>query len=125
MPKKVVIDNPDGSQVRSTNMTLAHGVPQGIALGPVLFNLYTSTLGDIARNRWVLFHAYADDQQTYLSFKPTIQGAKAEYLNRLQNCIADIQTWMHTNLLKLNNEKTEFVLFGTRQHLEIVGEIII
>ena len=32
---------------------------------------------------------------------------------------------MHTNLSNLNDEKTEFVLFGTRQQLEIAGEISI
>ena len=32
---------------------------------------------------------------------------------------------MYTNLLKLNDEKMELVLFGTRQQMEIVGEISI
>ena len=62
-------------------MTLTHGLPQESVLGPILFNLYPSPLSDIARNHWVLFHAYVDDQQTYVSFKPAIQGTKAECLN--------------------------------------------
>ena len=85
-----LIDDPDGSLVRSNNMTLAHGVPQGHVLGLIMFNLYTSPLGDIARNHWVIFHAYANDKHTHLSSKPAIQGAKVECLNILQNCIADI-----------------------------------
>ena len=58
-------------------MTLACGVPEGSVLGPILFNVYTPPLGDIARNHQVLLHTYADDQQTYLSFKPAIQDAKS------------------------------------------------
>ena len=67
-------------------MTLVHGVPQGSVLGPILFNLYTSPLGNIVRNHWVLFRVYVSDQQTYLSFKPAIQGAKEDYKSYLEDC---------------------------------------
>ena len=70
--QQVVIDDLDRSQVRSMHMTLICGVPQGSVFGPIMFNLYTSPLGDIARNQWVLLHVYSNAQQTYLSFKPAI-----------------------------------------------------
>ena len=41
----------------------------------------------------------------------------------LQECIQDIYIWMCTNLLKLNDEKGEFLLTGTRQQLATVGDI--
>ena len=40
----------------------------------------------------------------------------------LEVCIKDIRKWMRTNKLKLNDEKTEVVLFSTRQQLERLGE---
>ena len=40
------------------------------------------------------------------------------------SCIKDIRKWMRTSKLKLNDEKTEVVLFGTRQKLEKLGEDI-
>ena len=67
------------------------------------------------------FHGYADDLQNYLSFKPRIEMDKECCINNLQNCIAEIRVWMHTNLLKLNDEKMEFIMIGTRQQLTRAG----
>ena len=64
------------------------------------------------------FQTYADDQQNYLSFKPSNTNSIAQCKQSLEACIKDIHKWMRTNKLKLNDEKTEVVLFGTRQQLE-------
>ena len=32
-------------------------------------------------------------------------------------CIADIQKWKSTNMLKLNDDKIEFIMFGTKHQL--------
>ena len=37
--------------------------------------------------------------------------------------IAEIRQWMTLNLLKLNDDKTEFILFGTRQQLSKLDTI--
>ena len=38
-------------------------------------------------------------------------------------CISDICLWMRTNLLKLNDDKTELIVLGTRPQLSKVGEV--
>ncbi|CAB3998226.1 Hypothetical predicted protein, partial [Paramuricea clavata] len=54
----------------SESFSLPHGVPQGSCLGPLLFTIYASKLFEIVKCHLPDVHAYADDTQLYLSFKP-------------------------------------------------------
>ena len=42
-------------------------------------------------------------------------GDSAAALNGLQLCVASVQSWMSTNKLKLNPDKTEFLLIGNER----------
>ena len=56
-------------------------------------------------------------------FKPSVPMAKEECMAKIEKSIGDIDIWMSQNLLKLNRDKTEFIMFGTRQQLTKVGDI--
>ena len=71
------------------------------------------------------FQSYADDQKIYLSFSPIQPEGKDKCLQSLGACISNICLWMRTNLLKLNDDKTELIVLGTRQQLKKVGDVTI
>ncbi len=102
----------------SSPKRLSCGVPQGSVLGPILFCVYTSPLGDILRRHDVGFHLYADDSQIYLVFEPNFVEYHSDAVSRMENCISEVREWMLVNKLMINDGKTVFMLIGNGPHLK-------
>ena len=98
---------------RSEERTLSKGVPQGSVLGPILFNIYTIELSNILRKYNVCFKLYADDTQFYFSISTT-----QDTVDKVGRVMKEIKNWMQRKKLKLNDDKTECMLFGTKTSLK-------
>ena len=91
---------------------LIYGVPQGSVLSPLLFSLYTTPLSKIIRlHPYIKFQFYADDAQLYIHLSHKNASAA---LAKGNACLHDVQQWMSLSRLKLNLEKTLFIVFGSK-----------
>ncbi|PFX19417.1 TNF receptor-associated factor 4 [Stylophora pistillata] len=93
----------------SSHSDLMFEVPQESLLGPILYLLYTSPLGDIIRRHDMNFHFYAVDCQVYFS----LDSVSPVTTMRIEACLQDSGTWMSLNKLKLNGDKTELLVIGS------------
>ena len=111
---------------KSSSEPMMCGVPQGSVLGPILFTIYTTSLGSLFRAHNMNYQLYSDDSQTYVIFKPTEQAAAVQCM---ETCLASVRKWMCHKSLKLNYKKTEMLLISTKQlatklnyHTLLIGE---
>ena len=90
--QQVVIDGTKGQpQGQSDPVNWTFGILQGSVLGPILFTLFMSPLGDLCQKHNVLVHLYTDDMQVYMSFKPSVPGDKIPCKTRIERCIKEIR----------------------------------
>ena len=78
-------------------------------LGLILYLVYTSPLGAILRRHGVGFNMYADDTQLYLNMKTTKMEDVLSARIRVEVCLRELNQWMLSNNLRLNNDKTDLL----------------
>ena len=67
-------------------------------------------------------HLYADDTQLYMGCR--VQEHQSTH-KQLETCIADVRRWMAENMLKLNDDKTEYIVLGSRYMLRQIPETLL
>ena len=96
--------------------SLHFGVPQGSVLGPRKYCMFSRPIGDICKNHNMLHHGYADDTQCYLVIKP--KDSWTSVVPAIEACLSDISSWMHLNMLKFNQDKTELIIFAPKHQVK-------
>ena len=98
----------------SSSSKVRYGIPQGSTLGPLLYVLYTADVAKLVEKLGFKVHLYADDTQLY--GYSSSSGSVSLAMNIL-SAIDSVKSWMSSNRLRLNYDKTQFIWFGTRQQL--------
>ena len=84
------------------------GVPQGSALGPLLFSIFVNDIPRVLKFAKIVL--YADDTALFFSSRNV-----DELENALNRDLSNIHQWYQMNKLTLNVSKTKSMLFGTHQ----------
>ena len=94
------------SGAKSEWATLTKGVPQGSVVGPQCFNLYVNDLLLQLVKNDVMPCNYADDTSVYV-----MGNTKDEVIHKLRNALKLLVSWFKDNLMKLNVDKFQFLMF--------------
>ena len=99
----------------SSCRNLEFGVLQGSVLGPILYVLYTTSLGDILREHGVRYHPAVRWWHTDVSiFKSTSLEHIDRSVETIHSCVNDISKWITANKLKLNKDKTALIVISSQ-----------
>ena len=98
------------NNLKSDTETICCGVPQGSNLGPLLFLIYINDFPNCLET--TQSNLFADD--TILS----CQGQSSlDIEHKLNKDLVNAQKLLSANKLTLNNEKTKYMIIGSRQRL--------
>ena len=117
----------------SQELDLPFSVPQGPCAGPILFNIYISTLTSYLSSSNCDILGYADDNTISACIDPNVQNNEQQVVGKIQNSLEKTKHWMCLNRLKMNDQKTNFIMYGNKvhiskcstKHIKIGDEIIV
>ena len=108
----------------SVDQELDFGIPQGSVLGPRIYCMYTKPVSDIFQRHGLSHHSYADDTQLYMTMDHSNNDWR-DGLARIELCVSEIREWMNQNMLKLNDDKTELIVFASKYKQDLYNYLSI
>ena len=91
-------------------LVVLFGVAQGSVLGPLLFNLYCSSIDAVFKSCGFDSMGYADDNIGLRIFPACTSLTNVDFA--VPNCLRAIRRWADSHFLKLNSGKTKLMVFG-------------
>ena len=106
----------------SVDQELDFGVPQGSVLSPRIYYMYTKPVSDIIQRHGLSHHSYADDTQLYMTMDHSNNDWR-DGLARIELCVSEIREWMNQNMLNLNDDKTELIMFTSKYKQDLYNDL--
>ena len=87
----------------SQELDLPFSVPQGSCAGPILLNIYTSTLTSFLGSSNCDLLGYADDNTISACIDPNIHNNEQQVIGNTRDSLDKTKHWMCLNRLKMND----------------------
>ena len=110
--QQVKVRDADGNVQLSASMPITTGVYQGTSLGPLLFSVFSNDLA--LHTQGASIFQYADDTQVLIS------GRKQDIhslIAKMEQTLSALSEWFVSQSMKVNAEKTQLIVFGTKAML--------
>ena len=91
-------------------------MPQGSCSGASVFTCYCSSIDQIVPKD-ITLNGFADDHSLRKSFLAGNRTQEQQAKLKIEHTFSNIKEWMDRMHLKLNSEKTEYIMFGSYQQL--------
>ena len=102
---KIIIGN-----TYSSEKDLTFSEPQGLYFGADLFDMYSGTVSKVIDSSLNL-NGFANDHSIMKEFNPNLSVEESETVDLLINNLAKIKIWMNSVRLKMNDFKSELIIF--------------
>ena len=95
--------------------------------GPRIYGMYTKPVSDIIQRQMdCAHHSYADDTQLYMTMDHSKNDWGDGLARRELNCVSlKLGSGMNQNMLKLNYDKTELIVFTSKYKQDLYNDLSI